>query len=116
MSTTGFAALYRKMNADPKYQAEKLSVGFLSEVHLRMTAQGITKAELARRAEVSPAYITKLFNGSSNLSLETMSKLALALDCSVSLHLDAGEPKKAVVKQATKAKARPARTARASVT
>ena len=114
MSTTGFAALYRKTNTTPKYRSEKLSVGFLSEVHLRMTAQGITKAELARRAEVSPAYSTTLFNGSSNLSLETMSKLALALDCSVSLHLDTGEQKKAV-KHAAKTKARPARTARASV-
>ena len=114
MSTTGFAALYHKTNTTPKYRSEKLSVGFLSEVHLRMTAQSITKAELARRAEVSPAYITKLFNGSSNLSLETMSKLALALDCGISLHLDTGEQKKAV-KHAAKTKARPARTARASV-
>lgn len=87
MKKSGFADLYKKMEVSPKYQAEKLSVGFISEVHKYMQENSITKAEIARRADVSPAYVTKLFNGSANLSLETMAKLALALDCQIHLHL-----------------------------
>lgn len=82
-----FAALYDNMEASPKYQAEKLSVGFLSDVHQYMSEHGVSKAELARRAGCSPAYITKLFNGSTNISVETMAKLAVALNCQIHFHL-----------------------------
>ena len=36
---------------------------------------------------MSPAYITKLFRGPTNLSIETLTKLADALGCKVHLHL-----------------------------
>lgn len=87
MSKDSFAALYQEMEASPKYQAEKLSVGFLSDVHQYMIEHGISKAELARRAGCSAAYVTKLFNGSANISVETMAKLSLALNCQIHLHL-----------------------------
>ena len=49
--------------------------------------QNVTRAELARRVGVSPAYITKVFRGTVNLTLETMSGLALAVGASVRLHV-----------------------------
>lgn len=87
MRKDSFAALYEEMEASPKYQAEKLSIGFLSDVNQYMGENGISKAELARRAGFSPAYVTKLFNGSANISVETMAKLSLALNCHIHLHL-----------------------------
>lgn len=51
-----------------------------------MEEQGITKAELARRLRVSPAYITKLLSGSNNSTLRTMASAFYALGRS--LHLD----------------------------
>lgn len=83
----GFAALYAKLEATPAYQAEKLAVTFLAELNAFMQASGMSNAELARKADVSPAYITKVFRGPSNLSLETLTKLADAVGSKVHLHL-----------------------------
>lgn len=87
MSKKSFAALYAKLEPTPAYQAEKLSVAFLAELNAFMLAHAISNAELARRAGVSPAYVTKLFRGSSNLSIETLTKFADAVGCKVHLHL-----------------------------
>lgn len=82
-----FGQLYSKVEPTPAYQAEKLAVSFLAELNDFMQAHGVTNAELARRAGVSPAYITKVFRGPSNLSIETLTKLADAVGCKVHLHL-----------------------------
>lgn len=82
-----FGQLYAKVEPTPAYQAEKLAVSFLAELNAFMHAHGVTNAELARRAGVSPAYITKVFRGPSNLSIETLTKLADAVECKVHLHL-----------------------------
>ncbi len=93
MSKKSFSALYAKLEKTPAYQAEKLAVAFLAELNAFMVARGLSNAELARRAGVSPAYITKVFRGPSNLSIETLTKLADAVGCKVHLHVanhDAG--------------------------
>jgi len=87
MNKKSFAALYAKLESTPAYQAEKLAVAFLAELNAFMQTHDVSNAELARRAKVSPAYITKLFRGPSNLSIETLTKLADALGCNVHLHL-----------------------------
>ena len=87
MSNKSFSTLYAKVEPTPAYQAEKLAVGFLAELNASMRANGVSNAELARRAGVSPAYIAKVFRGPSNLSMETLTKLADALGCKVHLHL-----------------------------
>ena len=87
MSKKSFAALYAKLEPTPAYQAEKLAVAFLAELNAFMQAHDVSNAELARRAGVSPAYITKLFRGSSNLTIETLTKFADAVGCKVHMHL-----------------------------
>lgn len=87
MSKNSFAALYAKLESTPAYQAEKLAVAFLVELNAFMQSHGVSNADLARKAGVSPAYITKVFRGPSNLSMETLTKLAHAVGCKVYLHL-----------------------------
>jgi transcriptional regulator with XRE-family HTH domain len=87
MTKKSFAALYAKVEATPAYQAEKVAVAFLAELNVHLQAHKVTNAELARRMGVSPAYITKIFRGPSNLSIETLTKLADALGCRVHVHL-----------------------------
>ena len=82
-----FGQLYAKVESTTAYQAEKLAVSFLAELNAFMQTHGVSNAELARRAGVSPAYITKVFRGPSNLSIETLTKLAGAVGCKVHLHL-----------------------------
>lgn len=87
MSNKSFAELYAKLESTPAYQAEKLAVDFLAELNAFMQAHNVSNAELARKAGVSPAYITKVFRGPSNLSIETLTKLAHAIGCKIHLHL-----------------------------
>lgn len=86
MSKTSFLAIYQKLGKSPEYLVEILALQFLAEVHQYMVKNDISKADLANRASVSPAFIARLFNGSVNPSLETMAKLALAMQCRVDLH------------------------------
>jgi plasmid maintenance system antidote protein VapI len=47
----------------------------------------MNNATLAEAAGVSPAYITKVLRGSENFTLETMSKLAMAVGGKVRIHI-----------------------------
>ena len=87
MSTKSFAALMARLAATPEGQAEHVAVAFLAQVNARMQDQGISNVELARRMGTSPAYITRLFRGSANLSVQTMVKLAQAVGATLQLEL-----------------------------
>lgn len=83
-----FAAIYKSLSRDPQYLAEKLATDFLFELNRCMKRDGVSNGELAQRLDVSPAYISKVFGGTAgNMSLETLAKLALALDQVVHVHL-----------------------------
>lgn len=79
--------LFEAAERNPAYWAEGAWLEFTEELLGLMEAQKVTRAELARRIGVSPAYITKVFRGTVNLTLETMSRLALAVGASVRLHV-----------------------------
>ena len=85
--TTTWRKFIAAAERDPAYWAEGAWLRFTEELLALMEAQNITRAELARRVGVSPAYITKVFRGTVNLTLETMSRLALAVGASVRLHV-----------------------------
>lgn len=85
--TTKWSEFIAAAERNPAYWAEGAWLRFTEELLALMTAQNVTRAELARRVGVSPAYITKVFRGTVNLTLETMSRLALAVGASVRLHL-----------------------------
>lgn len=87
MSTKSFTALIARVAATPEGQAAHVAVTFLVQVNARMQVQGMSNAELARRMGTSPAYITRLFRGSANLSVQTMVKLAQAVGATLQLGL-----------------------------
>ena len=91
MSTKSFAALMARLAVTPEGQTEHVAVTFLVQVNARMQAQGMRNAELARRMGTSPAYITRLFRGSANLSVQTMTKLAHAVNSTLTLELVAND-------------------------
>jgi len=75
---------FAKGLADARRQLGYYQEGLLMDVAARVVAamesRGVTRAELARRLEVSPAYVTKMLRGHANLSIESLAKLAFALD------------------------------------
>ncbi|MDQ7010639.1 MAG: helix-turn-helix transcriptional regulator [Mariprofundaceae bacterium] len=58
---------------------------FVADCVRMMEEQGVNRSELARRMGVSRAYITKLLNGNANITLDTMVRVAMALDARVNL-------------------------------
>ena len=82
-----YRELTREFEKDPEYWVEYLKLAFSEDVGRLMDEQGLNKADLARKLDSSRAYVTRLFRGSFNPTIETLVKVALALDARVALHL-----------------------------
>ena len=88
-----FASLLERAQESPSYWRDIAVTGFARELHDRMRRTGVNHAELARRMGTSRPHVTKLLAG-GNFTLETMVKLAMALDAVVQIHLGAGSSEK----------------------
>lgn len=62
------------------YHEEGLRLETAAQIINAMETHGVSRSELARRLKVSPAYITKILRGCANLGLETLAKIAFALE------------------------------------
>lgn len=64
-----------------KTQRRKPLLVIKNRIHELRNARGLTIEELAERADLSPSYISLMANGSRNISLKNLEKLATALRC-----------------------------------
>jgi transcriptional regulator with XRE-family HTH domain len=69
------------------YWAEMPIIEFTEDICRLMDEQGVSRAELARRLGTSRAYITKLLGGDANFTLQTMTKISMALGAAVHVHV-----------------------------
>ncbi len=58
---------------------EELLHAVSEEINRVMVQGGVNKTELACRMEVSKPYVTRLLNGTANVSLLTLAKISVAL-------------------------------------
>jgi len=77
----------REAEASVDYWADIPITEFGEDVCRLMDEQGISRAELARRLGTSRAYVTKLLGGNANFTLQTMTKVAMALGAAVHVHV-----------------------------
>ncbi|MES1241403.1 MAG: helix-turn-helix transcriptional regulator [Acidobacteriota bacterium] len=89
------------------YWAEMPIVEFTEDICRLMDEQGVSRAELARRLGTSRAYITKLLGGDANFTLQTMTRVAMALGGAVHVHV---APQTATVRWREKPPTRPIET------
>jgi transcriptional regulator with XRE-family HTH domain len=82
-----FEKLEAELDKDPKYWVESMRFDFVEEVERMMEERGVSRAELARRLDASPAYVTQMFKALFNPTLLTLAKVALALNARVKLTL-----------------------------
>lgn len=79
MSTKSkLAALLDLAKKRESYWVEKAKIGFAVALERRRKAANISNAQLAEKLGTSPAYISKIFRGDTNFTIETMVKLARA--------------------------------------
>jgi ribosome-binding protein aMBF1 (putative translation factor) len=77
---TKYRQLIRDIAGGVDYWAQAAMRHFVLEIDARMKAKGISRAMLAEKLETTPAYVTKVMRGDVNFTLETMTKLAMAVD------------------------------------
>ncbi len=82
-----FAELLAEAQQHDAYWVADAIYHFTEELHKLTEVRNISRAELARRLGVSPAYITKIFRGDVNFTVETMVRLARAVGGRLHLHL-----------------------------
>jgi transcriptional regulator with XRE-family HTH domain len=87
MKDRTFLDLYAKAEKSLAYHVEGAILEFTEELCRLMESQGVSRAELARRLDTSPAYVTKILRGTSNFTLETMVRAAQALGCEVKIRM-----------------------------
>jgi transcriptional regulator with XRE-family HTH domain len=72
---------------DPEFLAEEAILEFTEKLVAKMQEQKISRAELAKRLDVSKSFITKLLNGNPNMTIKTMVAIAAMLDCRLNLDI-----------------------------
>src|SRR5271165_4244440 len=82
-----FTQIFAEAQKHLAYPVEGAILEFTEELCRLMEKQGVTKTELARHLQCQPAYVTKLLSGQNNFTLETMVKVARALESEVKIHL-----------------------------
>src|SRR5437879_3337784 len=82
--TTGKQSLEQFL-ADAKtrdsYWVERAKLEFSISLERERKKAGLSYADIARKLEKSPAYISKVFRGDTNLTIESLVKLARAIGC-----------------------------------
>src|SRR5262245_7538362 len=86
-SSKGFSDIFERLEKTEEYELDALKVELCEQIYLIMEQEDIARAELARRLKTSRAYITKLLQGSANFTLESLVKVARALECNVTVKL-----------------------------
>jgi len=84
-----YAEFLKNAEKAPEYWTQTAILDFTEELSRLMSEAkpAINRAELARRINASPSYVTKVLRGNVNFTLETMNKLARAVGAVVRIHL-----------------------------
>lgn len=78
-----FKKLSDKFKDDPNYKTEMLQLDVTEQILELLNSGGYSRTQLADKLKCSTAYITKLLNGSENLTLRKLVEIAHALECTI---------------------------------
>jgi transcriptional regulator with XRE-family HTH domain len=81
------AQVLSKARTSVAYLTETIVLDLTCEIERLMKARKISRADLAKKVDVSPAYITKILRGEGNLTIKTVVSLADAVGAKVVLQL-----------------------------
>jgi plasmid maintenance system antidote protein VapI len=84
---TGFQALFDRAKSSEQFWIEKAVLQFTEDLSAFLERKSISRAELARKADCAPSFITKVLRGNTNLNIKTMVKLARVVGAQVCVHL-----------------------------
>lgn len=82
-----FKQLLANAKQQDSYWVEKAKLDFSIALNRLFEKAGLSQKQLAEKLGTSPAYITKVFRGDANFTIETMTKLAHAVDGQLHIHI-----------------------------
>jgi plasmid maintenance system antidote protein VapI len=91
MKPESFVELFEEAKKRDDYWVADAIYHFTEELYQLAEKEKVSNTELARRLGTTPAYITKIFRGDVNFTIETMVRLARVLGAKLHLHLGPGE-------------------------
>ncbi len=77
----------KKAKESPVYWEEVLILELTEDIWKLMQEKKLSQRKLAKKLGTSEAYISKVLNGSENLSIKSIVKLALALNAAPHIHV-----------------------------
>lgn len=86
-----YGHLIKRVVGGVDYWTQAAMRRFVLEIDRRMRDQSMSRALLAEKLSTSPAYVTKVMRGDVNFTLETMTKLALAVGGRLQIEIVDGE-------------------------
>jgi transcriptional regulator with XRE-family HTH domain len=75
----------RSVAGQVTYETERLIIAINEEIVKQMVGQKVTRTELAERLGVDKAHVTRMLNGTPNMTLKTLASVASALGCRFSV-------------------------------
>ncbi len=79
--------LFKTAKESDSYWTSKTILEFTSDLYQLMKQKGKTKADVARSLKTSQAYMTKVFKGDVNFTIDSMVKLSRSLGGKVHVHV-----------------------------
>jgi len=87
MKVKSFAELYEVARQNDAYWVADAIYSFTEELNRLAGFEGVSRAEIARRLGTSSAYVTKIFRGDANFTVESMVRLARVVGARLHVHL-----------------------------
>lgn len=87
MKTKPYADLLRRLRSSNEYWKRFSLLLFTTDIRRLMKSDSLSGVKLAKRMGVTPPVISSWLRGGENLTIESMSKLAGALDAVVYIHV-----------------------------
>lgn len=82
-----YGELFDSVRTTVPYIVDGLILELTEQIITRMRAESISRSQLAINLNTSPAYVTKLLGGGTNFTLESMVKVAEALDSEIKIEM-----------------------------
>lgn len=87
MKKKSLDSLFESVKTKDTYWTSKAILEFTSDLYELMKQRDKTKADMARVLKTSQAYMTKVFKGEANFTIDSMVRLTRALGGKVHIHV-----------------------------
>lgn len=82
-----FAEMFQEVRGSIGYEVETAELAFTEQIISRMKELNLKPADLAKKLEVDAEWLDKFIAGGKALNLESMVKVAFALDCNLDIQV-----------------------------